>query len=116
MVRSSPVLVIFQLTNLTSEHWLWYSPLTHFSASLHLLDACYTIIPNEVPQQDVETPDHDGEDSDGLEEELGAEDDPQDNDNEANEIALEVRKFQMQKQMLWLWEDGLLRKKSKTSA
>ena len=35
-----------------------------------------------------------------MEEELGAEDDPQDNNNEANEIALEVRKFQMQKQML----------------
>ncbi|EDR10701.1 uncharacterized protein LACBIDRAFT_324541 [Laccaria bicolor S238N-H82] len=50
-----------------------------------LLDARCTIIPDEDPQRDVETPDHDGEDSEGLEEELGAEDDPQDDDDEANE-------------------------------
>ena len=52
---------------------------------LRLLEARCTIIPDEDPQRDVETPDHDGEDSDGLEEELGAEDDPQDDDDEADE-------------------------------
>ena len=52
------------------------------------------------PQRDVETPYHDGmgKDSDGLEE-LGAEDDSQDNNNEADEIAPEARKFRMQKRM-----------------
>ena len=32
-----------------------------------------------------------------MEEELGAEDDPQDDDNEVDEIALDVRKFQTAK-------------------
>ena len=56
-----------------------------------------------------------GKDSDGLEE-LGAEDDSQDNNDEADKIAPEARKFRMQKQMPWLWEGGFSRKKSKTSA
>ena len=68
---------------------------------LHLLEARCTIFPDEVPQRDVETPYHNGmgKDSDGLEE-LGAEDDSQDNNDEADEIAPEARKFRMQKRML----------------
>jgi hypothetical protein len=52
---------------------------------LHPLESRFTIIPEEDPQRDVEAPDHKGEDGDGLEEELGAEDDPQDDDDEADE-------------------------------
>jgi len=58
-------------------------PSTH-KPDLHLLESHCTIIPDEDPQWDVETPNHTGEDGDGLEEELGEEDDPQDDNDEAD--------------------------------
>jgi len=76
-----------QATAAASRTAIWppdVLPGTH-KPDLHLLESRCTIIPDEDPQRDVETPNHEGEDGDGLEEELGEEDDPQDDDNEADD-------------------------------